>query len=237
MEKKMIVNSLVLGGTLLLAVSCGNDDKKKAGTLPMTPQAARAPEKGVFRASLRSINQNVAGNINGTATITINNGEFYVQMDINNTPANIAHAQYIHALENCPTEDNDLNKDGYIDAVEAGSTYGQYLIPLDGDLKTQAMETPMFPVADRNGSYVYRDWANIDELMADLRSRDVSPGMVKLGEAETLNLGKRSVVIYGVSADTELPETVATTPNANKHVTFPIACGSIVKISDDVIKF
>ncbi len=236
MEKKMIVNSLVLGGTLLLAVACGNDDKKSTPLKSQT-QAARVPEQGVFRASLRSINPKVASNINGNATITMNKGEFYVQMDINNTPANIAHGQYIHALENCPNEDNDTNNDGYIDAGEAGTSYGQYLIPLDGDLKMQSLETPMFPVADRSGSYVYRDWANIDELMTALTSGTVAPGMAKLGQAEALNLGKRSIVIYGVSTETELPDSVATTPNADKHVTFPIACGSIIKISDDATKF
>src|SRR5262245_46722452 len=137
MEKKLIVQSLVLGGTLILASACGKDDNKKSvAPMPLKPQAARIPEKGVYKANLRSINNKVAMNINGASTITLKKDEFYVQMDVNNTPANMVHGQYIHALENCPTEDNDTNKDGFVDAVEAGVSYGQYLIPLDGDLKT-----------------------------------------------------------------------------------------------------
>lgn len=236
MEKKMIVRSLVIGGTLLLTASCGKDSNK-SGSSQSVAQAARVPEAGVYRAALRSINPKVASNIHGTATIALKADEMYVQLDVNNAPANTMHAQYIHSSENCPTEDNDLNKDGYIDAVEAKSVYGQFLLPLDGELKTQLMESPMFPVSDNRGNYSYREWADTKELMKDLTSGQMAPGMMKLAMSEDLNLGKRSVVIYGVSEGTELPESVKTVPNANRQATFPIACGSIVKISDDVIKY
>ena len=221
------VSTIVLGATLLSAVACGNNSGNSS-----SPQSnSLLLEAGHYEAKLAPLNAHLSGDVSATALVKVKGDEFTVEMKVNGSGSQMIHAQSIHLLDSCPTLSSDTNKDGVIDAVEGQLSYGSVLIPLDGNLNQQIEKEQRFPQSDFSGNYYYRQTASMLEMMTDLLGTDQDPqdNVVKL--KSRLDLIGRQVVIYGISSDTALPETVGTIHGEAKHSSLPIACGSLIKIA------
>jgi hypothetical protein len=68
-------------------------------------------------------------------------------------------------------------------------------------------------------------------MLKDLTNKDndLSDNLVKINSG--LGLAGRQVVIYGIPADVQLPESVSAANGQTKHSSLPIACGSLIKIA------
>ena len=222
------VSTIVLGATLLSLVACGNKSNKNSNQVSQNMLLA---EDGHYQATLSPINAHLAGDVTGSALVKIKADSLTVEVKVNGSPAHIVHAQNIHIADACPTLVSDVNKDGVIDAIEGQSSYGPAIIPLDYELKTQTEANTKFPAADFTGNYFYRQMTSLAEMMKDLTSKDIDAkdNLVKMKPG--FGLAGRQIVIYGVAADTNLPETVASFNGQTKFSGLPIACGSLIKIA------
>jgi hypothetical protein len=130
----------------------------------------------------------------------------------------------------CPAPGADTNEDGWIDIVEARAVFGDGLVPLDGDLRSQAGGSDVLPLADDRGIVDFGGEAELDALLADLHGSDPDPGdlLGKLKPEEELDLEDRTFVLLGAPSAVVLPSTVASVPELTRNESLPIACGEIV---------
>lgn len=222
------VTSILLAATMISVVACG---KKDSDSSRPTSKNFLLTEAGHYEAKLFPVNAHVAGDVTGRALVKVNGDDMTFEVKVNNSPAQIAHAQYIHVADSCPTLSSDVNKDGVIDAVEGRRNYGPAIIPLDFHLKTQIEKDIRFPSADFSGDYFYRQSVSMLEMMKDLMTKDLnlSDNIVKVKSG--LGLAGRQIVIYGVPTNANLPDTVAALKGQTKHSSLPIACGAFVKVA------
>jgi len=159
--------------------------------------------------------------VGGTVTISKLADEFHAMVDATEATA-ATHQQHIHTGSRCPTQADDTNGDGFVDAVEAATVTGPALIPLDSDLKAQDAGG----VYPSGSNYSYDESTSYEAMIADLRLPDTntSDSLAKLGANEDLNLGTRVVEIHGVPASTTLPPTVLGMDGMSPQQSLPIAC-------------
>lgn len=213
------------------AVGCGSDDDDDDDPIPQ--QAEEQNDEGIYRASLSALNSQIAGETSGQTIVRIRDGKIDVYIGVEGAPENISHVQHIHAGTSCPTAAADANSDGFIDVVEGVPSYGPILVNLDADLSSFAASSMNFPTANGSGAYVYKESADFEPFLADLRRTDDNPedAIVTLGPDESLNLASRHVVIHGVPTSANLPDTVQSVAGLPSTATLPIACGELVRVS------
>jgi hypothetical protein len=230
---KKRLTPIVMGACVLALASCGKVNHGPSDSGGGVQQQQAQPIEGTYHADLTVLNSKVAGNPTGTADISIQGDNVVVKVMMNGTPMNITHVQHIHTASACPPASADVNKDTYIDVVEGLPFYGPILIPLDGDLSSQAAGSTIFPMADASGSYTYNQSTSLARMLADLHAPDLdlTDAIVKLAPGEDLNLAGRHVIIHGVPASTNLPSTVATLHGLPNYATLPIACGPITRVT------
>ncbi len=223
--EKMIPTILSVGA-LALMVSCAGDTGDGSSE---APQQQQQEDEGVYSASLTTLNSSVAGASAGTAKIAVVGDKMAVTIQMNGVPVRISHLQHIHSGSACPTAAADTNADGFVDVVEGVPSYGPILIPLDGDLRSQAGGMNSSPVASSTGTYTYFRTVSITDMLTDLRAPDTddADAVAKLAPGEELNLAGRHIVIHGVPASTTLPATVQSIKDIPAQATLPIACGVI----------
>jgi hypothetical protein len=233
MKHSKMWTPIVLGTCLLAAVSCGSDDDDSSSNVQTPPpQQEEQQDQGTYTITFQPLNAGVAGNAAaGTGTITISEQTASVNLNMTGVPARINHLQHIFTSGTCPTPAADVNGDGFIDVLEGVPSYGPILIPLDGNLNTQADGSAQTPRADSAGTYSYNRTAVLPALLADLQAVDTDPtdAVGKLPAGENLNLEGRTVIIHGVPDSSNLPETVGSLPNVDAARTLPIACGTITR--------
>lgn len=198
----------------------------------LTLPAFSQPLTGHFQAKLVTLNPHINGTIPGSANFYRLGTQVYTYVRIFAGRSNAWHLQNVYEGSRCPTVMDDLNLDGFIDIQEAEAVMGKKIIPLDGDIRTQKAGIKLYPTADESGSYYYEKLANYTTFMKDLRSRDTNPkdDLIKLGRNKELELGTRTVLIQGVTANVNFPDTVATKGTYFVYQSIPIACGKFVKI-------
>lgn len=223
---------------LLLALisSCnGGGGGSSTGNPQVHPQPnpLETEMMGTYQALLIPINTSLSKKINGSLTLVREKNDFIADVRLSAGPASILHVQNIHIGKRCPTEADDLNMDGYIDAVEGAEVYKEIIVPLDEDLNSQRMGGGTFPLADEYGYYFYSQIANFEKLLADLRDEDINPqdDYVKLASEENFHLVGNVVIITGVPKDTALPETVMGRGRLTNFQALPVACGVIQKLT------
>jgi hypothetical protein len=233
---KINLTPLLLGASLLAAVSCGsnNDDNDNSAQ-----QQQDQEDSGTYAVTLRTINPGKDGNnATGVGSISISGNQISVKVAMAATPGNTFHMQSISGGGSCPGSSEDTNNDGFIDMIEGTASYGGILIPLDGNLDTQAAGANGFPSANNLGIYSYNGSGNFTNLVEDLRQPDAdeTDQLIKLGASENLNLAGKQLVVYGVSNNANLPATVAAMSGSTAKASLPIACGQITRVttgSDD----
>lgn len=238
--------AFILASTLILS-SCGqssggnsqekanserNQNESTAGN--SNPPMVQEKNEGQYIAKLSSLNENVAGFITGAATISRVKDELVADVRFSGEAltAGILHEQNIHIGDRCPTAADDLNGDGFIDAVEGSLVYDKIIIPLDGDLNSQRMGGGIFPVADEFGGYIYSQVASYRKFMEDLREIDINldDQIVTLAEGEDFDFENKVIVIQGISANANLPDTVATNNQFTNFQSLPVACGIFSRV-------
>lgn len=202
---------------ILLIFSCGKVTEDNA-----TGEAEEEflPD-GTYSALLVPINYRISSAFNGDATVIKEGDDFKVRVRVKGAP-DARFRQYLQTGSSCPRMDQDTNGDKYIDFYEASRVAGLVLVPLDGDLSSQASGRDFI----LRGNYRYSRSTSYSLLLSDLHLPDdvVNDSIVKLPERE-LPLERRVIVIYRTRGD--LPATIA-----GEEV--PIACGVLTRISSRV---
>lgn len=234
-KKSKLISSLLIGTCLFTLVACGNDDDDSGSAGAGQQQEQQQDDQGIYRAVLAPLNTNVAGNTTGTVEITIEGDDFVAESNGANSPAGVKHLHNITFATACPTAASDLNGDSYIDIAEALPSTGPILIPLDSDLSNQLDGNSYGPIANNSGSYYHRRSTSLTDLLADLTAPDPDPAdpYVKLPEGQQLNLAGRVILVHGVSASKNLPDSVASFGELAAEQTLPIACGQLVRVTDE----
>ena len=219
-----LLTPFILGTCLLTFVACGSDDDDDGGT-PAPPQQEQQ-QTGTFRATLSPLNSNVSGLVNGTADVVFEGDTFELKMNVAGSPE-ATHPQFIYLGTACPETPADANQDSFIDGIEAQSSAGKILIPLDDDLITQSAGGT-FPSGI---SYQYSESTSFLAMFAELKLPDenATDSITKLGTDDEINLAGKVIIVHGVPSTTNLPETVRGVDGAAAHETLPIACGVLVR--------
>lgn len=231
-------SSLVFGACVMsMLTSCGNSSSGGGETSKRAKNPVKQPQEelgitGRYVAKFKSLNSSVAGVTYAEGKIQVMGDQITVAMDVKDSPANTVHSQMIYAATECPSEAHDTNNDGFIDPIEASKVLGQILIPLDGDLNTQADGIQEFPTSNFMGKYTYYKEGVLSSLVADLQAPDMDTKdeLTKLEPTEDLKLEGKVIVIQGVSSDIYIPGSVRTFEGASDRATLSIACGKITRV-------
>lgn len=211
---------------LLVLGSCGkdSDDKSSLGVTSFAEKEEPMKE-GEYVAFLRTINSSVNGYIPfGRAELSLKEDELKVVTYLDDDQR-VMHIQRIHTGNRCPTLEDDLNKDGYIDIVEAEKSLGEVILPLDNDLSSREAGEGKYPIGS---SFTYTRSVKWSGLIEDLQ-RPYKEGYMVL-EEDQLNLENRVILIHGTSYSSLVPNTLATHDGIEPHLSVPIACGIIKSI-------
>lgn len=189
--------------------------------------------EGAYMGVVNPINNNVGGPISGSVTINRDGKNILAFVRLNGGQPGVTHQQKIHAGFSCPTAANDINADGYVDAIEAMDHVHKILIPLDSSLSSQASGLKVWPVGDQYGNYWYEKSASYENFISDLRINDPNhtDDLIKLEDDKLLNLDSRVVLIYGVGPEINLPTTVKSRERIARNQSLPIACGVLRKVT------
>ncbi len=152
------------------------------------------------------LNASVAGNISASGNISIDGGKILVDLESTGHTAGTEQMQKVFNLERCPLDTDDANGDGLIDYQEAIGN-ASVVLPLTSDLTDE-------------GEYP--------------KSTEAGFSYKASGETTLKNedLNKRVVIIFGVAADKELPDTVAAAPGMEAAASLPISC-SLIELEEE----
>lgn len=225
-------NILTLALCSSILVSCGGGGGGGGGVQTKTIQPLETELAGTYQAIFTPLNKTVSGHLNGSLTLVREKDDVVIDVRFSNGPASIIHSQNIHVGDRCPTEKDDLNNDGYLDAEETARVVKEILIPLDDDISSQRMGLGTFPVSDAFGYYFWSRATSFEKLMTDLREEDINftDDYVKLDSNKSLTMIGKVVVVRGVHESTPLPETVLGRGRLSPHQGIPVACAVIKRI-------
>lgn len=201
-------------------------------------------EDGIYLAKFTTLNSQVNGTIPGSLTFSLNGDKLLAFVRLFAGKPTTWHQQGVYSGKRCPTLEDDLNLDGFIDIEEAMSVTGQMIIPLDANLDSQEAGENFYPISDSSGYYHYERLASLQRIQKDLKTTDPdqTDHIAKLSSQENLILSGRVVLVQGVSQETLLPDTIVGLGKRKPYQVFPITCGIIKRMSntpgsphDDVI--
>lgn len=190
-------------------------------------------EDGLYLAKFSTLNPQVNGTIPGSLTFSLDGDKLLTFVRLFAGKPSTWHQQGIYKGKRCPSLEDDLNLDGFIDIEEAMSVTGGMMIPIDGNLDSQEAGANFYPISDSSGYYHYERVASLKRIQKDLKDEDLdqTDHIVKLNPNEELILAGRVVLILGVSEDTLLPDTIVGLGKRKPYQVFPITCGIIQKLS------
>lgn len=225
-------NILALALSTTLLASCGGGGGGGGSTTSKTAQPLETELTGTYQAVLSPLNKTVSGHLNGSLTLVRDHDDVVIDVRIASGPVSSIHSQNIHVGDRCPTDADDTNGDGYIDAEETNAIVKEILIPLDDDISSQWMGLGTFPVTDEFGYYFWSRATPFQKMMADLRDEDINlkDDYVKIGSDKALTMIGKVIVIRGVPDATPLPETVLGRGRLTPQAGLPIACAVIKRI-------
>jgi hypothetical protein len=189
--------------------------------------------QGIYRGVLKSVNPLAAPKLGGSVTLVREKDDFIVDVRVSHGPQSVLQTQTLHEGTRCPDQNDDENKDGYIDAQEAFSAHGGVLIPLDDDLSSLRMGLGIFPVTDEFGFYFWSRSVSFDKLLTDLHEEDINgdDDFVKLPRNKSFQPSGLIVIIRGVAADENLPPTLRGRGRQDPQQSLPVGCAVISKVT------
>ena len=222
---------------LFLAGACG-----KAGTPDGQPyreelKADGSNINGTYSAILYPVNINLHAPKSGMATFNRSGDELTAKVKLNVGAQGAHYRQAIYWGNHCPGMEADLNKDGYLDMPEMEVALGDIIVPLDGDLDTQAGGTGQYPSGSNvRGSYFYKRTASFSRFFEDLKAPDPNSRdrIRKLEDQQGFTFLGKVVLVQGATAEFRIPETVSSYYGLSRLNSLPIACGVIFKSDDSI---
>lgn len=222
-----------------------------------TPSSPNATQRQVFNAQLNPVNPSISSaKANARIIIEGNRAGIYIQGS--GLSPQTVHMQHIHLGTSCPTSAADKNTDGIVDALEASAVAGPSVVPLSlnpvrsivegiiapgtpppsptGPREEPREEPPArdlgnisthsaYPFAAQDGSFNYIASIPVNALQRAF-SQHGTP------EETPVSLEKKVIIIHGVAANTQLPNTVKGLPGVSATESLPVICGQIVKSSE-----
>lgn len=242
----------VLAGVLLLSYGCSQSTETKNRTGQFVDRGVVEPgqnpgrpiqievdaaqdAQGTYAFELAPLGGSPVTNVSGAGSISVRGDHFEVSVKVDGLEAFSSHAQYLHEGAICPDLNADSNADEHLDSVEVLETSGKILIPFDGDLSAQMLDSNVFPAANGAGKISYLNAASFSLLIGDLRVEDenTEDSYTKLPLDQTLNFEGRTLVIYGVPTSTEVPATIRSFSGFDRQSSIPIACGKIHRVIEE----
>lgn len=225
--------------SLCLLVSCHEslpDSKSKSKSEGPTQNEVAMVDgsniSGIYSGELWPVNHNLHFKDIGVAALERDGDTFSAKVLMKYGTSETAHRQAIYTGRRCPNLTDDLNKDAYIDIIEAKLAIGKISIPLDGDLDSQLSGLDQKVMGDINGKFFYKNSASFDRMFSDLKAPDERPNddLIKLADNDGLTFPGRIIVIHGLSEKIALPASVATTDDESVHQSIPVACAVLWKV-------
>lgn len=187
----------------------GSDREREREMTEATP--------GTYYTVLRPVNFHSNGFIPyGQATFTLQNDQLEVNTSLDDDQP-VKHRQTLHIGTRCPTSEDDTNGDSFIDYNEAMKVVGKVLMPLDGDINSQADGAEIYP-SGRGMSY--SRLASLSKINADL----------KLPPGKGIGFEGRVVLIHGTASQSVFPTSLASYPGEPAHISLPVVCGVLKKV-------
>lgn len=215
---------IIFSISLILLLSCGKKEEI-SHQYPLSNNL-NISEDGNYKGFFLPINSAVVGLASGNVKIKLINDQFQVQIGMIGTPHD-EHSQYLYEGERCPSTEDDLNQDGYIDAKEGEEVYGMALIPFDSSISQQFEEKIEFPISNRLGSYTYEQSTQWSKILQDLSLNDPNLKDHISKTNHGINLDGKVIVIHGVDNSVYLPSTIEGHENIEVRKSLPIACAKI----------
>jgi hypothetical protein len=244
----------LLAGALILATGCSKSSETKnktgrsvdrgvvePGQNPNRPNQievdATLNAQGSYAFELTSLSAELAPNVKGLGKIHVRGDQFEVSVKVEGVEAYSSHAQYLHTGASCPDLTSDSNADEFLDSAEALMASGKILIPFDGDLSAQLLDSNVFPSANGLGKYSYLNSSALSLMIGDLRIEDenTNDSYAKLALDETINFEGRTVIVYGIPTSVQVPGTIRPFNRLNRQASMPIACGKVVRVVEEVL--
>jgi hypothetical protein len=188
--------------------------------------------KGHYAGDIWPMNYNLHFKKIGAFGLSRQGDDFSVSIAMKYGPKNTKVRQSLYRAQRCPSLKDDLNKDAYIDVLEARLALGQIVIPFDGDLDSQDAGAFDYPTVGPDGKYFYTQTASFDRMFADLKAPDEDPSdeFIKLKEKEGIMIPGSVVLFQGAPEGMTLPETVATYNGESRHESLPVGCAVLWKV-------
>jgi hypothetical protein len=214
-----------------LLTSCGQSDEKGRITTVVTAQELK--DEGLYRAILAPLNAGLGHQTSGTFEIRIKEDDLSISSSVSGAPALVKHYQHLMEKKACP--ESDANQDGVLDFAETLSAAGPILIPIDSDLSNQLVGMDFGPIANGTGTYIYRRSTNLTLFLEDLSQPDPdqSDAVGKMSPGGPISLDGRVVMVFGVNNGANLPSTAAGYQDESPELMTPIACGALVRVTDE----
>src|SRR6056297_187590 len=214
-------------GSLLLLAGCDDsyitnqeegDSAEGLSIQSKFQKGGAAADVDIYKVTFKPLNAEAGYRaVKGRANLRISNDKLTVQVNANGLQPGMLHPQHIHAAGSCPSPSADTNNDGFIDVVEGVPSYGGIFVPLDADLADLSFQTSFPNPSNSAGAVTYKESVSVSDLES--------------ATGEALNLEGRHLVLHGVSADTDLPESVQSLGGLPANLTLPVACGEVVKVN------
>lgn len=207
------MNILAVLGLLSVAACGGGGGSGSGGNKREVASEMVAATPGVYYAVLRPVNFHSNGFLPyGQATFKLVDDSLQVNTALDDDQR-VTHRQTVHIGSRCPSAADDTNGDTFIDYNEAMAVVGKAIMPLDGDLNSQAAGEGVYPTG--TGMTYYRT-ASLAKINADL-------GM-KIG------FESRVVLVHGTSSNSALPTSIAGFEAEAPNLSLPVVCGILKKV-------
>jgi hypothetical protein len=237
---KIYTSSVLILFSLLVLCSCLDyrrvKSQKEDGEINQneTVQLNGSNVNGSYAGEIWPVNYNLHFKKIGLVGVQREGDSFSAMVTLKYGPKETRVKQAIYTARRCPNINDDLNKDAYIDILEARLAIGKITIPFDGDLDSQMAGNTQYPFVDRTGKMFYSRTASFSRLFEDLKTLDENPldQIIKLGEEEGITLPGRIVLFQGMPRKVFLPESVATTDGEDKYETIPVGCSVLWKVKN-----
>ena len=231
--------------SLCLLISCGSDSSGGGGSDSVSGGGSVVNQNeeimadgsnvdGIYATELWPINYNLHFKEVGAAAVQREGDNFTATVKLKYGPRDMVHKQAIYTGRRCPNLNDDLNKDAYIDMMEAKYALGYITIPLDGNLDSQDAGAGQYPAGDATGQYLYQKSASFDRMFADLKAPDtnLNDNIVKVDVDSGITFPGRVILIQGIGQNALLPTTIATENGEDPHRSLPVACGVLWKVNE-----
>lgn len=232
--------------SLVLLTACSDSSSGGSGASsaasPASPQISQNEEiaadgsnvNGMYAAEMWPVNYNLHLKSLGWAGVQRDGDNFEASINLKYAPKSVVLRPAIYTARRCPNINDDINKDAYVDILEARLAMGKIIIPFDSNLDSQMDGQGTYQASGNDGKYYYHQSASFDRLFADLKAPDENPNdqLVKIGSDDGITLPGRIVLVQGLNETVFLPESVATTDGLTAHESIPVACGVLWKVQE-----